>query len=92
MNSIVNFLNTALDKMGMLNDQAKLSLTNLAVMVFMIIVGFRSLFAGLVLHFGVNVVWTVAPIDIASTLPMLYSLLNYGHKRLVTSQTQGTAQ
>lgn len=91
MNQFGNFLNIALSKLGFLNDDAKVSLTNISVIVFISIIGFRSLFAGMALHFG-SITWTIAPIDLTSTLPMAYSLLNYGHKRLVASQTQGNNQ
>lgn len=73
-------IKNALDKLGFLNDDEKISLTNVAVIIFVSITAFRCLFSGLAIHTA-NFNWTVEAIDIASTLPMLFSLLNYSHKR-----------
>lgn len=70
-----------LDNLGFLSADEKISLTNSAVIIFVTITAFRSLFAGMNIHIG-SVNWTVENIDMASTLPMLFALLNYGHKRL----------
>lgn len=75
-----NLIKTVLDKLGFLSEDEKLSLTNVAVIIFVSITAFRCLFAGMTIHTGA-INWTVNQIDIASTLPMLFSLLNYSHKR-----------
>lgn len=87
MNEFKKLLNSALGYLGFLNDDQKLSLTNVAVIVFISITAFRALFGGALLTLS-EFKWTVQEIDLASTLPMLFALLNYGHKRIVGSKTQ----
>lgn len=75
-----------LDKTGFLSEDEKLSITNLAVIIFVSITAFRALFSGMQIHIGTEFQWTVEAIDIPSTLPMLFSLLNYSHKRDVINK------
>lgn len=75
------FLITILDKLGFLTSDQKLSITNLAVIVFLSITAFKLLFSGA--HFHYNIIdWTVQTMDISETLPLLFSLLNYQNKRV----------
>lgn len=91
MTEFKKLLNDALSYLGFLNDDQKLSLTNVAVIVFISITAFRALFGGAMLTFN-DFKWTVQEIDLASTLPMLFALLNYGHKRIVSNKTQSTEE
>lgn len=75
-----NLLKKILDSLGFLSEDEKISLTNVAVIIFVSITAFRCLFAGMIIKSGA-INWTVEQIDIASTLPMLFSLINYAHKR-----------
>lgn len=85
-------LKTSLDKLGFLSDDEKLSLTNLAVIIFVSITAFRALFAGLQIHIGTDIQWAVQAIDIPSTLPMLFSLLNYANKRIEINKVSNNQQ
>lgn len=67
-------------KLGVFNDNERVSITNVAVMVFIGICAFKSLFVGLEIstqYFK----WKVEALDLNSNLPLLFSFLNYGHKR-----------
>lgn len=81
MDKFQTILKSILNSVGFLNDDEKVSITNLTVMVFVAITAFRALFSGLQLHLGSEINWTVEALDVSSTLPLLFSLLNYGHKR-----------
>lgn len=85
MNQFKEVLTKVFDTLGFLNDQQKLSLTNLAVIVFLTITAVRGLFGGAVLTFT-HLIWKIDPIDFASTLPLLFALLNYSSKRMTLSQ------
>lgn len=80
MQQFQHILKTVLDKLGFLSDDEKLSLTNVSVIVFLGITAFRGLFGDAVFHFN-DFVWTVQPIDFAATLPLLFALMNYAHRR-----------
>ena len=87
---MVNLLN----KLGLLNDDNKLSITNVAVYTFLFITAFRSFFSGADVDFKF-ITWKVQDLDISSTLPLLFSLLNYHGKRMVltnNSQTNGDSK
>jgi len=71
---------------GFLDQRDRVSLTNITVMVFVAITAFRSLFGNLTLTL-VSIQWTVQPIDFASTLPLLFALLNYTNKRMEINKT-----
>lgn len=72
--------------LGVLNDDETTSITNIIVIVFAFITAFRTLFANLDIHTS-WFSWTVQAIDLASTLPMLFGLLNYMHKRNTLNKT-----
>ena len=74
-------------KFGVLNENDTVSITNLVVFLFTGILAFKMLFAGVV--FDTRVFdWTITSPDIANTLPLLFSLMNYGHKRMLTSKEE----
>ena len=67
-------------KIGILNDDQRVSITNIAVMVFIAICAFKSLFVGLEIT-NQYFKWKVEALDLNSNLPLLFSFINYGHKR-----------
>lgn len=69
-----------LNKIGFLNDDNKVSITNLSVIIFLSITAFKMLFSGLNLSTQFFT-WKVEALDLSSTLPLLFSLLNYQGKR-----------
>lgn len=73
--------------LGVLNDDQKVSITNCVVMLFVGITAFKVMFSGLDLStqwFS----WKVESLDTTTTLPLLFSLMNYGHRRMAQSTTQ----
>ena len=75
-------MKTLLLKFGILNENETVSITNCIVLIFVLILAFKMLFTGVVINTKVFD-WTIAAPDIANTLPLLFSLMNYGHKRMV---------
>jgi hypothetical protein len=75
-----------LSKLGVLNDDQKVSITNIVVYIFLIITAFRGTFAGATITTQL-ITWKVEPLDMSSTLPLLFSLLNYSHKRTVLNHS-----
>lgn len=82
LDTLKGFLISVLDKLGFLSEDQKLSITNLSVIVFITITAFRMLFGGMTITHGQFFNWEVQVIDVSSTLPLLFSLLNYSHKRV----------
>lgn len=80
-------LKTILSKLNFLDAQENLSITNVIVMVFFLITAFRSLFGGSNIILG-KFIWQVQPIDISGTMPILFSLLNYAHKRSINNNSE----
>ena len=80
-------MNSFLTKIGLLNDNGKISLTNSIVYIFVFITGFRALFAGATIHLY-SITWSIQSLDFSSSLTLLFSLLNYHGKRMVNSNTQ----
>lgn len=74
-----------LSQLGFINDDKKISITNVVVFVFVLITAFKELFSGLSLDLGF-IQWKIEALDISSTLPLLFSLLNYGHKRITLTK------
>lgn len=68
--------------LGVLNDDNKVSLTNITVYVFLVITAVRGLFAGAIFDLSFFT-WKVEGLDFANTLPLLFALLNYHGKRTV---------
>lgn len=75
------FIKSSLDKLSFLDDNERLSWSNLTVAVFVIITAFRSLFGGSDLVIAHLFDWKIQTVDMAATLPVLFSLANYAHKR-----------
>jgi hypothetical protein len=82
MDKVQNIIKTILSKMNLLSYDEKLSLTNLIVYIFTAITAFRLLFANVTIHFS-HGSWNIPDLNISVVLPMLFGLLNYGHKRYI---------
>lgn len=69
-----------LHKLNFLSNDGKISITNVIVFIFVIITAFKELFSGItIITPWFN--WKIESLDVSSTLPLLFSLINYGHKR-----------
>lgn len=79
-------MSKVLNTIGVLNDDNKVSLTNLIVIIFVTITAFKMLFTGVVVDTRLFD-WKIEAPDVATTLPLLFSLLNYGHRRLEQNKT-----
>ncbi len=66
---------------NLLDGQDKVSLTNTIVVLFVLLTAFKTLFSGLTITLSFAE-WKIEGLDFNSTLPLLFSLLNYGHKRM----------
>lgn len=73
------------EKLNLTDSNGKISITNSTVFLFVAITAFKSIFAGLVITLPMAV-WKIESLDIAATLPLLFSLLNYSHKRMETNK------
>lgn len=91
MNKLEIVLKQSLDKMGFLSEDNRISITNLTVMVFVTITAIRALLGGSEMHLG-SFDWKIQQIDMAATLPMLFALLSYSHKRYVNSNNNDNSQ
>ena len=79
-------MSKVLNTIGVLNDDNKVSLTNLIVIIFVTITAFKMLFTGVAIDTKLFD-WKIEAPDVATTLPLLFSLLNYGHKRMEYNKT-----
>lgn len=70
-----------LQSFNLLDAQDKVSLTNCIVVLFVLLTAFKTLFSGLTITLSFAE-WKIEALDFNSTLPLLFSLLNYGHKRM----------
>lgn len=68
------------------SNNGSLSITNCVVVIFCFITAFKTLFSGVVIDFK-YFDWKIEGLDMASTLPLLFSLTNYSHKRMVIANT-----
>lgn len=84
---IKQILSSVFKFLGILDDQQQMSITNITVIVFLSITAFRSLFGGLDINIHDQIKWTVQTIDFASTLPLLFALMNYSHRRMEMNKT-----
>lgn len=73
-------MNNLFKKLGLINDDEKMSITNSIVIIFVLILAFKMLFAGVIIYTKLFD-WKILEPDVASTLPLLFGLLNYGHRR-----------
>jgi hypothetical protein len=80
---IKGFLGT----LGVLNDDQKISITNCVVMLFVGITAFKVMFSGLTFENSLFS-WKVESLDTTTTLPLLFSLMNYGHRRMIQTDTK----
>lgn len=90
MNKIKDILNQILTKLNFLSADNSVSITNLTVATFVFITAFRALFGGgelTVPYFD----WKIQNVDYAATLPLLFSLLNYSHKRHLNNKSADDA-
>lgn len=91
LDSVQNTIKSILDKLNLLDYEEKLSLSNVTVAVFVLICAVRMAFGGSTLNIA-SFKWAIQPIDVSGTLPVLYGLLNYSHKRqLINNQTNGSS-
>ena len=86
MNTLKQILLFILTKLRFLNTEQELDLEALVLWIFLGIVAFRAMFANLTLHIGHDISWTIPDSSIATTLPMLYSLLSNSHRRYLDSK------
>lgn len=73
-------------KLGVLNENDTVSITNLVVIIFVSILAFKMLFAGVKIDTRLFD-WEILSPDVANTLPLLFGLMNYGHRRLEQNKT-----
>lgn len=82
MNNIQSIIKTILDKLSLLDSQERISISNITVAAFVLICAFRMAFGGSELNIS-TFQWKIQTIDVSGTLPVLYALLNYSHKRSI---------
>lgn len=78
-------IGTVLSKLGFLGEDGNVSLTNCIVYIFVLITAFKILFSGMIIDWRI-IHWRVESVDVSATLPLLFSLMNYGHKRMETNK------
>lgn len=74
-------LTDLLTKLNFLNDDQKISITNITVMTFVAITAFRALFGGSTIdtqYFK----WQIQVVDYSTALTVLFSLWGYDRKRV----------
>lgn len=80
-------INNILSKLNFLDNENKISLTNLTVIIFVTITAFRALFGGSMLT-TTYFKWNIEPVDYSTALTVLFSLWNYDRKRqAINNQT-----
>jgi hypothetical protein len=89
MNTLKQILLFLATKLRFLNSEQELDLEALVLWIFLGIIAFRTLFANLTLTLGPDIKWTIPDSCVATTLPMLYSLLSNSHRRYLDSKTNG---
>lgn len=78
---------TVLSKLKFLDSNQELDLEALMVWIFLFICAFRAMFANITLTLGHDIKWNIPDINLASTLPVLYSILSNSHRRYLDSKT-----
>lgn len=78
---------TILSKLRFLNSDEELDLEAVLLWVFLFIVAFRAFFANVTISYGADFKWVIPDSSIATTLPVLYSLLSNSHRRYLDSKT-----
>lgn len=87
LDQLQNFIKNSLDKLNFLDHEGKVSLTNITVALFVLICAIRMAFGGSTINIC-SFKWAIQTIDVSGTLPVLYGLLNYSHKRMSITQAQ----
>lgn len=82
-------LQNLLTKINLLDKDQNLSITNLTVALFISIAALRMLLGGSDINLGLFI-WKVQVIETSDTLPVLFSLLNYSHKRMIINNNNGS--
>jgi len=90
MDKVQSIIKTILDKLNLLDYEERLSLSNVTVAIFVLICAARMAFGGSILHLG-SFTWNIQIIDVSDTLPVLFSLLNYSHKRMIINNETKTS-
>lgn len=85
IDKLKSILKQILDYCNFLDKDEQLSISNITVAVFVLITAVRMAFGGSVLNIS-TFKWNIQTIDVSGTLPVLYSLLNYSHKRHINSK------
>jgi hypothetical protein len=86
--NIKGIITTVLSKLQFLDSDQELDLEALLLWIFLGIVAFRAFFANLTLTIGPDIKWIIPDSNIATTLPMLYSLLSNSHRRYLDSKNK----
>lgn len=81
-----SFIVTILSKLKFLDSNSELNMEILMLWIFMFISAFRALFANLTLHITPNITWIIPDSGMATTLPILYSLLSTAHQNYLASK------
>lgn len=79
-------MKNVLKSLNILDARDKVSLTNSIVIIFVLVTIFKTLFSGLTISLSFAE-WKIEGLDFNSTLPLLFSLLNYGHRRMELNKT-----
>lgn len=87
MDKFKQLLITVLSKLKFLDSNQELDLEALMVWIFLFICAFRAMFANITLTLGHDIKWNIPDINLASTLPVLYSILSNSHRRYLDSKT-----
>jgi hypothetical protein len=87
--NIKDIINNMLAKLNFLDAENRISLTNITVALFVAICAFRMAFGGSIMHWG-TFIYNIQNIDVSDTLPVMFSLLNYSHKRSVINNLNQT--
>ncbi len=82
-------LTDLLTRLNFLNDDQKISITNITVMTFVAITAFRALFGGSIIdtHYFK---WQIQAVDYSTALTVLFSLWGYDRKRQAIQSNSNT--
>lgn len=89
--NIKSILVTILSKLKFLDSNAELNMEVLMLWIFMLITAFRALFANVTLTLGPDIKWTILDINLASTAPILFSLLSTAHQNYLAAKNTGVS-
>lgn len=80
-------LKDILNKLNFLDYSGRISISNITVALFVAICAFRMTFGGSIMHLG-SFIYNIQSIDTSDTLPVLFSLMNYSHKRSIINNLE----